>query len=229
MNPYDDNQPTVDERLARSGNSSDLTVKADQRNDADVLIAAGWTPGILGRRLMALHSEWDGTARPRMPTQAEIERIAAVLPAQVAIDVVGRDGKRTQKMVPRLTAAKQQAEQWLDLERVRLYGRLKSYPIARDALTEWCTLKGIDAPRIKAESLLAWWLDHLCPRCQGTKYEVVPGSNRQSARVCRPCDGSGQTPLPHGQDGRVIEAYMLECVSRARQQIRRFTTNFHTS
>jgi hypothetical protein len=216
---------TVEERLSRSGNSSDLTVKAERRGDADMLIVAGWTPSVLGRRLMALHSEWDGAARPRVPTAAEIERIAATLPAQVAVEVVGRDGTRTKKMVPRLVVAKQQAEQWLNLERTRLYGRLKSFPAARDALVEWCTLKGIDHPRIKVEGILAWWLDHICPQCNGTKYEVAAGTNRQSNRACRPCGGSGEKPLPHGDDGRLIEAYMVECVGKARQQIRRFTQN----
>lgn len=229
----DTEKPTVDERLARSGNSSDLTVKAGQYNDADVLIAAGWTPSVLGRRLLALHSEWDGAARPRMLTAAEIERIAAQLPAQVMVDVVNREGARMKKLVPRLVAAKQQADQWLDLERARLYGRLKSFPIARDVLSEWCALKGVENPRAKVESILAWWLDHICPRCSGTKYQVVPGTNRQSNRTCRlapdGCGGSGEKALPHGGDGRLIEAYMVECISRARQQIRRFTMNHHVA
>lgn len=56
---------TVDEAYATAGNSSNLAVKADRRSDADVLIAAGWTPGLLGGALMRLHSEWDGAAKKR--------------------------------------------------------------------------------------------------------------------------------------------------------------------
>ena len=48
---------TVDEAYSSAGNTSDLTVKAERRSDADVLIASGWTPGLLGGVLMRLHSE----------------------------------------------------------------------------------------------------------------------------------------------------------------------------
>ena len=56
-------RPTINERYSRANNSSDLTVTPDRRTDADVLIAAGWTPGLLGGVLMRLHSEWDGAAK----------------------------------------------------------------------------------------------------------------------------------------------------------------------
>ena len=36
---------TVDEAYSSAGNTSDLTVKAERRSDADVLIACGMTPG----------------------------------------------------------------------------------------------------------------------------------------------------------------------------------------
>lgn len=64
-------RPTVDERYSRANNSSDLTVKADTLSDADVLIAAGMTPGILGHALMRLHGEWDAAAKPRNITQTD--------------------------------------------------------------------------------------------------------------------------------------------------------------
>ena len=43
---------TVAEAYSSAGNTSYLTVKADHRSDADVLIASGWTPGLLGGVLM---------------------------------------------------------------------------------------------------------------------------------------------------------------------------------
>ena len=98
---------------------------------------------------------------------------------------------------------------------------------------EWATLAGMDGAASKVRAVLVWWLDHQCPRCNGTKYEVVPGTNRQSSRTCRPspqgCGGSGERQLPHGRDGRLIEAHMIDCLHRARQKIRRFTSSAHVA
>lgn len=55
---------TVDESYSSAGNTDDLTVTPERRTDVDVLIAAGWAPGMLGAALMRLHSEWDGAAKP---------------------------------------------------------------------------------------------------------------------------------------------------------------------
>ena len=62
---------TVAEAYSSAGNTSDLTVKADKRTDADVLIAAGWSPGLLGAALLRLQSEWDGTAKPSKLTETD--------------------------------------------------------------------------------------------------------------------------------------------------------------
>lgn len=62
---------TVAEAYSSAGNTSDLTVKAERRSDADVLIASGWTPGLLGGVLMRLHSEWDGAAKKRHMDETE--------------------------------------------------------------------------------------------------------------------------------------------------------------
>jgi len=56
---------SIEESYTSAGNAADLTVRPDQRGDVDVLIAAGWTPGLLGGALMRLHSEWDGAAKKR--------------------------------------------------------------------------------------------------------------------------------------------------------------------
>lgn len=57
---------TVEEAYTRAGtSSSNLKVDPDRRGDADVLIAAGWSPGMLGGALMRLRGEWDSTAHQR--------------------------------------------------------------------------------------------------------------------------------------------------------------------
>ena len=168
---------------------------------------------------------------PRAPRPHDIERLAAKLPPLVDIDVTAPDGSKTRKSVPRLVAAKIEAEKWYDLERMRLLGKQKTIPAARAGLVEWATLQGIDGADAKVRAILFWWLDHQCLRCNGTKYEVVAGTNRQSNRTCRPaphgCGGSGERHLPHGKDGRLIEAHMIDCMHRARQKIRTYTSQAH--
>lgn len=228
--------PTVDERLARAANTSNLKVEAERPGDGDFLIAAGLATKtleyVIGRHLISLHSEWDRAEHPRALRPHDIERIAAKLPPMVDIEVVAPDGRKTRKSVPRLVAAKIEAEKWFDLERLRLLGKLKTLPAAQAGLVEWATLQGIDGAAAKVRSVLFWWLDHQCPCCNGTKYEVVAGTNRQSNRTCPSpsqggCGGAGERQLPYGKDGRLIEAHMIECMHRARQKIRKFTSQSH--
>lgn len=70
---------TVEEEYTSAGNSDDLTVKAERRSDADILIAAGWTPGMLGSALLRLHSEWDGAAKPRKLTETDARLLYGAL------------------------------------------------------------------------------------------------------------------------------------------------------
>ena len=62
--------PTIEERYTSATTSSNLRCQADVRSDADILIACGLTPGILGSALMRLHSEYDSSER-RHGTQTE--------------------------------------------------------------------------------------------------------------------------------------------------------------
>ena len=82
---------TVDEAYISAGNSDDLTVAADRRSDADVLIASGMTPGLLGAALLRLHSEWDGTAKPRKLTETDARLLYGSLKTlPKVIDAVGQ-------------------------------------------------------------------------------------------------------------------------------------------
>jgi len=228
--------PTVDERLASAANTSNLRVEAWRPGAGDVLIAAGLAKKtvdyVIGRQLIALHSEWDRAERPRVPSAKDIERMAAKLPQKVEVETDGPNGK-TLKSVPRLVAARTEAMKWFDLERMRLLGRLKTLPAAQAGLAEWASRAGIKDAEAKVRAVLLWWLDHHCPRCNGTKYEVVAGTNRQSNRTCKSapvgCGGTGERPLPHGKDGRLIEAHMIKCIHDARQKIRAYVSSVHVA
>ena len=82
---------TVAEAYSSAGNTSDLTVRAERRSDADVLIACGMTPGLLGAALLRLHSEWDGTAKPRKLTETDARLLYGSLKTlPKVIDAVGQ-------------------------------------------------------------------------------------------------------------------------------------------
>lgn len=75
-------KPTIDETYSRAGNTSNLTVEADRRGDADVLIAAGMIGASksLGMALLRLHSEYDGASRLREDaTMLDVAMLAARL------------------------------------------------------------------------------------------------------------------------------------------------------
>lgn len=86
------NEPrTIEEQYTSAGNADDLTVTSERRTDADVLIASGWTPGLLGGVLMRLHSEWDGAAKPRKLTETDARLLYGSLKTlPKVIDAVGQ-------------------------------------------------------------------------------------------------------------------------------------------
>jgi hypothetical protein len=78
--------------------------------------------------------------------------------------------------------------------------------------------------RVKIGQVIRYWLDQTCPKCAGTRWQLVPGTNRQSTKVCPPvrqggCGGSGFIEVPHGQEGRWLANHMDQCVHRYRQKL----------
>lgn len=70
----------------------------------------------------------------------------------------------------------------------------------------------------KAREVVAWWLDHVCPKCQGRKKQLIQGTPTLSERPCPHadeggCGGTGETRVPHGREGRRLATYMDECVA----------------
>lgn len=107
-------RPSVDERYSRANNSSDLTVKADTLSDADVLIAAGMTPGILGHALIRLHGEWDAAAKPQNITQTDATLLYGRLKSlQRVLGIISEYLTRKGEQKP-LVGAKALVMYWLD-------------------------------------------------------------------------------------------------------------------
>jgi len=244
-----EDRPAIDERLGRAINSSNLVpTKMDDDGGRigtlELLAAAGWTGRrleyVLGRALIALESEWDTSEQPRVPREHDIEALFSVMPTTINVfddeGILVRDHEGKVKIVEisakeRRAAARTQADEWYENERVRLIGRLRSFPMTLKALTTWCDNRSIRAAESKARSLLAWWLDHRCPKCLGTTLDPVPLGGRGAVRVCKSCYGLGERPLPfddeYSRDGREIERAMIDAKHRAMQQIKRFTASAH--
>ena len=115
--------------------------------------------------------------------------------------------------------SRKDAAAWLVHEQKLLMGKLKTLPDVRGQVVHYVTLWGYAEPVGKSAAVLLWWLDQTCPACHGTKYEVVAGTNRQSGKLCRTCQGSGLMPVPHGQDGKRLANWLDGCVQLARTSI----------
>lgn len=207
-------RPSVAERVASAGGSSDLSVDPEKRGDADYLIAAAKAPAVIGRYVYQLMSEWDGCAKPRMFAPADIERLAEHLP-RVKVQKRGKRGLREVDALD-LVGARAEADAWQANERRRVLQRLPSLRRLVDehaGLLPWVTGLGVEEPRLKLLDVLGWWADRRCLVCEGT--------GKCGDLGCKSCKGSGERRVPHGQEGRLISDHIGEQVSRAAASTRR--------
>lgn len=96
--------------------------------------------------------------------------------------------------------------------------QLRTMPMVIERLGSVAMCWGMDDGFGKARAVIAWWLDHVCPRCQGRKMQSTPGTPTLSARPCpKPseggCGGTGQARLPYGEEGRRLASFMDSCVA----------------
>jgi len=209
-----DDKPCVEETYTCAGNSSDLRVEADLRSDADVLIAAGWSPTRVGMALLRLHSEWDKAEKPRRPAPGAITALAETMPTNL-------------KQAERTSMARRQAQDWYMDEMAKLVNKLKSLPAVRSQLTAYVPKWGIAEAAVKVPAVIAYWLDQVCPHCHGLKYQRIEGAPTLSSRACKACGGTGIAPIPHGHEGRRVANYMDDCVSRAQQSLKNRLRDLH--
>lgn len=170
-------KPSASEQYAVAINTSNLRVQmdADRRSNADVLMAAAWSPQRIGSSLLRLHSEYTGYDTGHASTEDAF---------------------------------------------LKLVARLRTLPEVRYQLELLADKWGCDNAKHVAFSVIMWWLDKQCKTCNGTKYQVIQGTGRQSANVCRTCHGSGESPIPCGDHGKRMAGYIDDCMSRARQSIK---------
>lgn len=207
---YTEHTPTIAERLASAGTSSDLSVRVDVRGDVDYLIAAGMSPAPIGRYVFQLMTEWDACPKPPSATAEDLERIALHLPRIKTIKK-GKRGVRTIETLD-IAGARVKHERWMADERARILARLKSLHRLMDphaGLLLWVTRKGYANPSEKLLDVLGWWADRRCTACGGT--------GEKDGRVCRKCKGLCQREVPHGLEGLAISEYIAAHVDKARR------------
>lgn len=226
-----DERPGIEETYLVASNSSNLRVEADRRGDGDMVIVAGWTHSRIGMALLRLHSEWDRAEKPRKPLPATVALLAATLPRiqpeQFVISVKAMDKHWKKEPALRADLARQQVQRWYMSKMRSLIGSLSSLASVRHQLTETALVWGLEEATDVVPATIAYWLDQTCPHCHGLKFLQVPGAPALSARACKPCDGTGVAPVPHGQPGRRIANYMDFCVSCARGQLKERLRGIH--
>lgn len=202
-----ENRRTIEEGYSAATASSDLTVTTETRGDADYLIAAGWSQQLIGGALMRLHTEFERTGRQRRATAEQFAR--ELEPGQ------------TKAQAKAQAAALAHSHNMNELTMLR--AQIKSWPTVEQVLILQMGKWGVEADQARpvVVDVLCWWLDKVCQRCGGTMYETVPGTNRQSGRVCKSCSGTGERRLPHGQSGRKLANFMDLCVGRGRAGMRK--------
>lgn len=106
-----------------------------------------------------------------------------------------------------------------------MLGKLKTLREVRYQLTLQAENWRMDGASDVAANVLLWWLDRVCHKCHGVRFEVIPGTPSLSGRLCRACHGSGETPLMHSSDARRMVNHIENCINTARQSIKRRLQN----
>lgn len=208
--------PGIEEQYVSACHTSNLRVEADRKGAGDVLIAAGWSPGLIGGALLRLHSEWDGAAHPKQPTKEQINLLALTY----STDAQGKPSRKQ-----RGEMAKAQAMGWYVHELELLMSKLKSLPRVRIETIARAKTWGIEHAEAVVPAVIGWWLQHACPTCSGTAHQVIEEAGQNSVKACRMCQGSGSLPVPHSKDGRIVASFLDECAQVKRQSIAAFVRN----
>lgn len=74
-----------------------------------------------------------------------------------------------------------------------------------------------------ADTAIAYYLWPTCPKCEGRKYQLVPGTPHLSDRECTKCHGTGRRPLPpmHRREVAELMTRMSDIESIAEAAVRK--------
>ena len=226
--------PGVEEQYLTACNTSNLTVEERVKGAGDLLIASGWAPHSVGKALLRLASEYARAELPQRMKPRTVKQFAAILP-RIMVGTDKRSGKpiEVRDMEGAMSAhlaEKLEFDRWYEQQVQALIGKLKDLPGVRANLTVKAAHWGMEDPETKATATIRYWLDQRCRGCGGTKWLLIPGTNRQSERPCPVCVDRDRHPREQhpgyqepvfGQEGRRLANYLDACVADARGMIGR--------
>lgn len=206
-------RPDIEERYGRALESSHLRPNSEQTGDVDLLIAAGWVSDSLGTMLYRLRLEYDAT-RGEQQLAAGNLRHAETISRGLLKDAERQD--KADAKVPcgpplagryRRAAflVMEQARAELAAETVLAVMRLRTLDPAKKALGQFATGEAIRKRFNEPESVvfavagkaLAFWLDPLCPHCNGRGFF---GGHGSPLTWCEHCGGTKHKRVRLGDD-----------------------------
>lgn len=207
-----DEKRGVEEQYTSAMSTSDLRVEADRKCDADIIIVSGWSQGRIGGALMRLHTEYDGSEKPRLLDfgyfMPDLVRAAAA---------VAKDGKVSKEEMRRLKKRAHELANKFNVSQLTVFlSKLKSLPEVRTQVTLELLKRGMKDAEPVAVDLIRWWLHQTCPVCNGTKMQTAEGTGRHNGKACPECQGTGKTVSPAEALGRRTASWMDQCVERHR-------------
>jgi hypothetical protein len=212
----DTDKPDAEELYEVALNTSSLKCDVNKRGAVDILVAGGWSPSRLGMALLRLHSAYDAAEKPERKEALSIKEWKKILHKE-------EDARRAH------AEQRERYEQWYRSELEVLLSRLAAFPTVRLQLTYKAEDWRMENPQEKAAATIRYWLSQHCGACGGTKWQLMPGTQRQSDKPCMVCLGGGFVQAPYGQHGRRLANYMDSCLASARQALKRNLSNMRQS
>lgn len=203
---------TIEEKVSTACHATNLKDDADRGSQTDVLKALAWSKSRLGGALLRLHSEFDAIEKPRKLAHDAMVRLVLSMKSDIQ--------DKAQNLKEREDMARREAAKWYANEKTLFLGKLKTLQGVVDQLASQCEKWGIDDARKVATVIVGYWLDQICPTCNGLKFEQIPDSPVLSDKPCKACQGTGLSAIPYGRAGDNLLTYIDDCVSRAQQSIK---------
>lgn len=226
-----EDRPDLEERYARATETTNLTVE-ERRGAVDLLIAAGWVLDGLGTSLYRLRTEYDGARteqslavtylRTQMAQARDLERQGAA--------------EGDEALLAQAAALRDEAEKTALSNRLMVLIHLKTLASTKQQLGAWAIGQATRQGFMKSNAYvcelvgraLEYWLDPLCPHCDGRGFTGSYGAPMVFCGGKHGCGGTGRRRVRLGKTdadqgfGRYLLAGMDRKTESVGRQMKRF-------